>query len=31
MNRMLEYTKGKRLVPVVVEEGQVAIGYAGGS
>jgi hypothetical protein len=31
MNRMLRYTKGQRLVPVVVEASRVQIGYAGGS
>jgi glutaredoxin len=32
MKRMLEYSKGVREVPVIVEEdGKVTIGYAGGS
>ncbi len=31
MSRMLGYTKGERTVPVIVEGGQILIGYAGGS
>jgi hypothetical protein len=31
MARMLQYTKGQRQVPVIVEGTQVRIGYAGGS
>jgi hypothetical protein len=31
MNLMLRYTKGQRLVPVIVEASRVEIGYAGGS
>jgi glutaredoxin 3 len=31
LKRMLEYSKGVREVPVIVENGQVTIGYAGGS
>lgn len=31
MARMLEYSKGKRLVPVIVEQGHVQLGYGGGS
>ena len=31
LNRMLEFSKGVREVPVIVEKGQVTIGYAGGS
>ena len=31
LKRMLEYSKGVREVPVIVENGEVTIGYAGGS
>ncbi len=31
MTRMLQYTKGQRQVPVIVEGIRVRIGYAGGS
>jgi len=31
LKRMLEYSKGVREVPVIVEDGKVTIGYAGGS
>lgn len=31
LKRMLEYSKGIREVPVIVENGEVTIGYAGGS
>jgi glutaredoxin 3 len=31
LKRMLEFSKGVREVPVIVENGQVTIGYAGGS
>ena len=31
MNRMLEFSRGKRVVPVIVENGQVFLGYGGGS
>lgn len=31
LKRMLEYSKGIREVPVIVEKGEVTIGYAGGS
>jgi glutaredoxin 3 len=31
LKRMLEYSKGVREVPVIVENGNVTIGYAGGS
>ena len=31
LKRMLQYTKGARDVPVIVENGRVIIGYAGGS
>ena len=27
--RMLEYSKGQRRVPVIVEDGRVSIGYGG--
>lgn len=29
--RMLEYSKGRRVVPVIVDEGQVTIGFDGGT
>ena len=29
MERMLEFSKGKREVPVIVEDGKVTIGYGG--
>jgi glutaredoxin len=29
LQRMLEYSKGRRLVPVIVEGGQVTIGFGG--
>ena len=31
MARMLQFSKGKRVVPVIVEKGQVYLGYGGGS
>jgi glutaredoxin 3 len=31
LKRMLEYSKGIREVPVIVENGEVTIGFAGGS
>jgi len=31
LKKMLEYSKGVREVPVIVENGEVTIGYAGGS
>jgi arsenate reductase-like glutaredoxin family protein len=31
LKKMLEYSKGVREVPVIVEEGRVTIGYNGGS
>jgi glutaredoxin len=31
MQRMLEFSKGRRDVPVIVEGAQVTVGYAGGS
>jgi hypothetical protein len=31
MDHMLEVTGGKRVVPVIVEKGQIQYGYAGGS
>ena len=31
MARMIRYTRGKRLVPVIVEGEEVQIGFAGGS
>jgi glutaredoxin 3 len=31
MKKMLQYSKGEREVPVVVDGGRVTIGYAGGS
>ena len=31
LKRMLEFSKGVREVPVIVENGEVTIGYAGGS
>lgn len=31
MDEMLRYSKGVRKVPVIVEEDNVSIGYAGGS
>lgn len=31
MKRMLEFSKGKRVVPIIVENGQVSFGYGGGS
>ena len=31
LTRMLGYSKGKRLVPVIVEQGRVSLGYEGGS
>ncbi len=30
MQRMLEYSKGRRDVPVIVEYGKVSIGFDGG-
>ncbi len=30
MKRMLEYSKGDRTVPVIVEDGKVTTGYNGG-
>jgi glutaredoxin len=29
--RMLEFSRGQRRVPVIVEEGKVTIGFAGGT
>jgi len=29
MKRMLEFSDGKRLVPVIVEDGNVTIGWGG--
>jgi hypothetical protein len=29
MQRMLEHSRGKRLVPVIVENGRVTIGFGG--
>ena len=29
MERMLEFSKGKREVPVIVEDGKVSIGFGG--
>jgi glutaredoxin len=29
MQRMLEYSRGQRQVPVIVENGQVTIGFGG--
>ncbi len=31
MEEMLKFSNGKRVVPVIVEEGSVRIGYGGGS
>jgi glutaredoxin 3 len=31
LKRMLDYSKGVREVPVIVENGEVTIGYAGGT
>jgi len=31
MERMLGYSRGKRLVPVIVEKGAVSLGYGGGT
>ena len=31
MTEMLELSKGKRRVPVIVEDGNVAVGFNGGS
>lgn len=31
MKKMLEYSKGRRDVPVIIEAGRVTIGYDGGS
>lgn len=31
LDRMLEYSGGQRQVPVIVENGQVTIGFAGGT
>ena len=31
LKKMLEYSRGKREVPVIVDAGQVTIGYNGGS
>ncbi len=31
MQRMLEYSKGRRDVPIIVDGGQVIFGYGGGS
>ncbi len=31
LKRMLEYSKGSRVVPTIVESGRVTLGYAGGS
>ena len=31
LKRMLEYSKGVREVPVIVENGEVTIGFAGGT
>jgi hypothetical protein len=31
MERMLGYSRGKRLVPVIVEKGSVSLGYGGGT
>jgi len=31
LKRMLEYTKGSRVVPAIVEDGKVSLGYGGGS
>lgn len=31
LERMLEYTDGQRDVPVIVENGEVTIGFAGGT
>jgi glutaredoxin len=30
MQRMLDYSKGRREVPVIVENGEVTIGFEGG-
>ncbi|HUF23648.1 MAG TPA: UXX-star (seleno)protein family 1 [Vicinamibacterales bacterium] len=29
MARMLEFSKGRRVVPVIVEDGNVTVGYGG--
>lgn len=29
LDRMLEYSRGRRLVPVIVEDGKVTIGFGG--
>ncbi len=29
LDRMLQYSKGRREVPVIVEQGQVTIGFGG--
>jgi len=31
MSRMLQYSRGRRLVPVIVDQGGVQIGFRGGS
>jgi len=31
MTRMIEFSKGGRVVPVIVEKDQVYLGYGGGS
>jgi len=31
MERMLGFSRGKRVVPVIVEKGEVFFGYGGGS
>jgi hypothetical protein len=31
MARMLRFSKGQRLVPVIVDQGEVQIGFGGGS
>lgn len=31
MKKMLEYSKGEKRVPVIVEDGSVTIGYGGGT
>lgn len=31
MSRMLQYSRGRRLVPVIVDQGSVQIGFRGGS
>jgi glutaredoxin 3 len=31
LQRMLEYSRGRRLVPVIVEDDRVTVGFAGGT